>query len=49
MKKAQREFGQGGLSDDDFDGSSGAGRSAEDKIKDDLFDDIDGIFFLVLL
>ncbi|XP_018470699.1 transcription elongation factor SPT6 homolog isoform X1 [Raphanus sativus] len=43
LKKAQREreFGQGGSSDDDFDGSSGAGRSAEDKIKDSLFDDVD--------
>ncbi|XP_048603156.1 transcription elongation factor SPT6 homolog isoform X3 [Brassica napus] len=43
LKKAQREFGQGGSSDDDFDGSSGAGRSAEDKIKDDLFDDVDDL------
>ncbi|KAJ0243006.1 Transcription elongation factor SPT6 [Hirschfeldia incana] len=41
LKKAQREreSGQGGSSDDDFDGSSGARRSAEDKIKDSLFDD----------
>lgn len=45
MKKAQRERenGQGGSSDDEFDGSGRAGRSAEDKIKDNLFDDVDGI------
>ena len=45
MKKAQRERegGQGGSSDDEFDRSGGAGRSAEDKIKDNLFDDVDGI------
>lgn len=45
LKKAQRERenGQGGSDDDEFDGSGGAGRSAEDQIKDNLFDDVDGI------
>ncbi|CAA7015126.1 unnamed protein product [Microthlaspi erraticum] len=41
LKKAQkeRENGQGGSSDDELDGIGGARRSAEDKIKDNLFDD----------
>ncbi|WZZ06200.1 hypothetical protein YC2023_092121 [Brassica napus] len=45
LKKAQRERdgGQGGSSDDEFDRSGGAGRSAEDKIKDNLFDDVDDL------
>ncbi|KAJ4884138.1 global transcription factor group B1 [Raphanus sativus] len=45
LKKAQRERegGQGGSSDDDFDRSGGARRSAEDKIKDNLFDDVDDL------
>ncbi|CAN8238192.1 unnamed protein product [Cochlearia groenlandica] len=42
LKKAQgeRENGQGGSFDDEFDGNGG-GRSAEDKIKDNLFDDVE--------
>lgn len=41
LKKAQkeRENGQGGSSDDELDGIGGVRRSAEDKIKDNLFDD----------
>ncbi|KFK40992.1 hypothetical protein AALP_AA2G071400 [Arabis alpina] len=45
LKKAQRERenGQGGSSGDELDGSGRAGRSAEDKIKDNLFDDVDDL------
>jgi transcription elongation factor SPT6 len=43
LKKAQREQGngQGESSDDEFDSRGGTRRSAEDKIKDRLFDDVD--------
>ncbi|XP_010528633.1 PREDICTED: transcription elongation factor SPT6 homolog [Tarenaya hassleriana] len=43
LKKARRESEGGmGLSDDEFDGSGLGGRTAEEKIKDRLFDDDDG-------
>ncbi|CAH2065577.1 unnamed protein product [Thlaspi arvense] len=39
----KRVNGQGESSDDEFDGSGGVRRSAEDQIKDNLFDDVDDL------